>query len=82
MLKDVFGYAEYQEKATNGFGYKLTLTGNKDEAIVDKVAGTADARIEIDHTHWYIPHYTPSVQEQSILSNQILKKNSNGTQIC
>ena len=25
-LKDVFGFAEYQEKATYGLGYKLTLT--------------------------------------------------------
>ena len=25
-LKDIFGFAEYQEKATYGLGYKLTLT--------------------------------------------------------
>ena len=30
MLKDVFGFAECQEKATYGLGYKLTLTRNKD----------------------------------------------------
>ena len=27
-LKDVFGFAEYQEKATYGLGYKLTMTRN------------------------------------------------------
>ena len=32
MLKDVFGFAEYQEKATYGLGYKPTLTINKAEA--------------------------------------------------
>ena len=74
MLKDVFGFAECQEKATYGLGYKLTLTRNKDDAVIDKANAIADARIRIDHIHWYIPHYTPSVQQQSILSKQILSK--------
>ena len=74
MLKDVFGYAEHQEKATYGLGYKLTLTRNKDDAVIDKAGGIADARIRIDHTHWYVPHYTPSIQQQSTLSKQILSK--------
>ena len=74
MLKDVFGYAEHQEKATYGLGYKLTLTRNKDDAVIDKANGIADARIKIDHIHWYVPHYTPSIQQQSNLSKQILSK--------
>ena len=74
MLKDVFGFAEHQEKATYGLGYKLTLTRNKDDAVIDKANATADARIKIDHIHWYVPHYTPSIQQQSILSKQILSK--------
>ena len=74
MLKDVFGFAEHQEKATYGLGYKLTLTGNKDEAVIDKANGMAEARFRIDHIHWYVPHYTPSVQQQSTLSKQILSK--------
>ena len=74
MLKDVFGFAEHQEKATYGLGYKLTLTRNKDEAVIDKVAGIADARIKIDHTHLYVPHYIPSMSQQAIMSKQILNK--------
>ena len=74
MLKDVFGFAEHQEKATYGLGYKLTLTRNKDEADIDKTAGIADARSKIDHIHWFVPHYTPSIQQQVILSKQILSK--------
>ena len=74
MLKDVFGFAEHQEKAANGLGYKLTLTRNKDEAVIDKVAGIADARIKLDHIHWYVPHYTPSMSQQVIMSKQILNK--------
>ena len=74
MLKDVFAFAEHQEKAIHGLGYKLTITRNKHEAVIDKVAGTADSRIKIDHIPWCVPHYTPSIQQQSILSKQILSK--------
>ena len=34
------------KKATCGVGYKLTPTRNKDEAVIDKVDGIADARIK------------------------------------
>ena len=44
MLKDVFGYAEHQEKATYGLGYKRTLRRNKDDAVIDKANGIADDR--------------------------------------
>ena len=74
MLKDVFGFAEHQEEATYGLGYKLTLTRNKDDAVIDKANAIADARIYIDHIHWFIPHFTPSIQQQSTLSKQILSK--------
>ena len=61
LLKDVFGFAEHQEKATYGLGYKLTPTRNKDEAVIDQAGGTADSRIKIDHIHWYVAQYTPSI---------------------
>ena len=35
-LKDIFGYAEYQQKGTFGLGYKLTLTRNTDNAVLKK----------------------------------------------
>ena len=34
----------------------------------------ADVRIKIDHIHWYVPHYIPSLQQHSLLSKQILNK--------
>ena len=74
MLKDIFGYATCQEKATYGLGYKLTLNRNKDDAVIDKANGIADARFKIDYIHWYVPHYIPSIQQQSIMSKQILNK--------
>ena len=74
MLNDVLSFAEGQEKATCGLGYKLTLTRNKDEAGIDKVAAIADASIKIDHIHRYVPHYIPSMSQQAIMSKQILNK--------
>ena len=74
MLTDVFGFANYQQKATYGIGYKLTLKSNKDEAVIDKAGGIADSRFKIDLIHWYVPHYTPSIQQQNILSKQIISK--------
>ena len=74
MLKDVLGFAEHHQKVTYGLSYKLTLTGKKDEAVTDKAAGIVDTTIKIDHIHWYVPHFTPSIEQQGILSKQILSK--------
>ena len=73
-LKDVFGFAEYQEKATYGLGYKLTLTRNTDNAVLNKANAINLGKIKISAIEWYVPHYTPSIQQQSMLSKQILNK--------
>ena len=73
-LKDVFGFAEYEEKGTYGLGYKLTLTRNSDNAVLNKANATINGKNKIIGLEWYVPHYTPSIQQQSILSKQILNK--------
>ena len=73
-LEDVFGFAEYQEKGTYGLGYKLTLTRNTDNAVLNKAKAINLGKIKINALEWYVPHYTPSMQQQSILSDQILNK--------
>ena len=73
-LKDVFGFAEYQETGTYGLGYKLTLTRNTDNAVLNKANGINNGKIKINVIEWYASHYTPSMQQQSILSDQILNK--------
>ena len=35
-IKDIFGFAEHQEKGTCGLGYKLTLTRKTDNAVLNK----------------------------------------------
>ena len=74
MLKDFFGFAERQQKASFGLGSQLTLTTNKQIAVIDKYAGIADARPKTDHIHWYVTSYLPSIQQQGILFNQILNR--------
>ena len=74
MLKDVLGFAEHQEKTTYALGYKITLTGNEDDVVLDKTRGIADARIKIDHFPWYVPHYKPCIPQQRILPKHILSK--------
>ena len=73
-LRYVFGFAKHQEKVTYGLGYKLTLTGNKDDAVLNKDEAVADARIETDNIHWNVPHFTPSFPKQVILSIRVLSK--------
>ena len=40
-LKDIFGFAQHQEKGTYGLGYKLTFTRNTDNAVLNKTNATA-----------------------------------------
>ena len=73
-LKDTFGFAEHQEKATYGLGYKLTLTRKSDDAVLNKTNATAIGKIKINSIDWYVPHYTASLKEQGILMKQITDK--------
>ena len=74
-LKDFFGFAEHQEKGTYGLGYKLTLTRNTDNAVLNKDNAVANGRVKINSLDWYVPHYSPNLEEYNKLMTQI-KKNS------
>ena len=74
MLKVIFGFAEHQEKATYGLRYKLTLTRITDNAVLNKGNEINNGKIKINAIEWYVPHYTPSITQQNILMNQIIKK--------
>ena len=74
MFMVKFGFAEHHEKATYGLGYKLTLIRNIDNSVLNKADATIVGRIKINGIEWYVPHYTPSISNQAILSKQILSK--------
>ena len=73
-LKDIFGFAEHQEKGTYGFGYKLTLTTNTDNAVLNKDNAVVNGRVKINSLDWYVPHYSPNLEEYNKLMTQIRKK--------
>ena len=73
-LKDVFGFVQFQEKATYGLGYKLSMTRNTDNSVLNKGNAINKGKLKINAIEWYVPHYTPSAEQQSILSKQILNK--------
>ena len=74
-LKDFFGFAEHQEKGTYGLGYKLTLTRNTDNAVLNKIAAVNNDKVKINSLDWYVPHYSPNLEEYEKLMIQI-KKNT------
>ena len=49
-------------------GYNITLTRNKDYAVLNKAKVVSSTRNKNDHNPWYVPHYTPSIPQQGILS--------------
>ena len=73
-LKDVFGFSEHQEEATYGLGYKLTLTRNSVNAVLNKADATNVGKVKINAIEWYVPHYTASMSQQVVLSNQIVNR--------
>ena len=73
-LKDIFGFTQHQDKVTYGLGYKLTLTRNSDNAVLNKTNATAIGKIKFNSIEGFVPHYTASLKEQGILMKQITDK--------
>ena len=73
-LKGVFGFSEYQEVGTFGLSYRLTLTRNTDNAVLNKNDAKNNAKIKINGIDWCVPHYVPSLEENNKLMDQIYKK--------
>ena len=46
-LKDIFGFAEHQEKGIYGLGCKLALTRNTDNAVLNKDNAVANGRVKL-----------------------------------
>ena len=63
-----------QGKTTYGFGYKLTLTSNTDNAFLIRENDINNGEIKINSIEWYVPQYIPSLEEQVVLSNHIVEK--------
>ena len=73
-LKYSFGYAKHHEKALVGLGCNLTLTGKTENAVLHKKNAINNAKNKNIAIQLYVPQYTPSLEQQTIYSNQIVKK--------
>ena len=73
-LKDIFGFAEHQERATYGLSYGLVLKRNSDNAVINKDNAINNAKIKFISLELYVLHYTPSLEEYSKLFKQLKNK--------
>ena len=55
-------------------GYKLTLTRNSDNAVLNKANVTTNAIIKINSFEWYVPDFTPSLNKYNKVIIQIRQK--------
>ena len=74
LFKYNFEFAGSQEKGIFGLSYGLTLTRKSDNSVLNKDNPINDAKIKTNAIEWYLPHYTPSIPQQAILSKKILSK--------
>ena len=74
-LTDIFGFAD-QNKVTHGLGYSLTMKRNSDNNVIVRDRGTDNAKINIKDITWFVPHYTPNIENQTLVMEQLLIKNN------
>ena len=72
-LIDLFGFA-VQEKVKNGLGYTLTSKRNNNNDPVIRDNAPDAAKIVIKDIGWYVPHFTPSIEKQQLMMDQLLNK--------
>ena len=72
-MNDLFGFAD-QEKITYGLGYQLILKRNSNNDAIFRHNDAGEAKIVINQIDWNIMHYTPSIDNQSLVKEQILNK--------
>ena len=51
----------------------MTLTRDTDNAVLNKDNAVANGRVKINSLDWYVPHYSPNLEEHNNLMNQIKK---------
>ena len=62
------------KKVTYGLGYTLTLKRNNNNDPIIRNNRVDALKIVIKDIGWHIPHYTPSLENQQIMMNQLLNK--------
>ena len=52
---------------------KLPLTRNTDNTVLNKDNAVGNGRVKINSLDWYVPHYSPNLEECNKLMTQIKK---------
>ena len=55
-------------------GYVVTLKRNTNNDVIIRGAGVDAAKVVIKDFGWYIPHFTPTLENQQIVMDQLLNK--------
>ena len=54
--------------------YKLTLSRTADNSVLNKANATIYDNTKTNSIEWYVPHFTQSIPQQTIISKQILNR--------
>ena len=54
--------------------YNITLTGNSDNAVLNKGNAIEMGKSKINAFEWYVPHYTPTPDQQRVLMKHVVDK--------
>ena len=74
LLREIFRFAQHQQRGTYGLLYRLTLTGNNDNSVLNKDNATIIGKLNVNAIQWYVVQYTPNVPQQVVLSKHNLCK--------
>ena len=67
-------FADYQEKATYGLGYILTIKRMNDSVALSRNATSVDGQLNTNTINWYVPLYTASVIQGDLMNDRIIPK--------
>ena len=80
-LKGIIGFTEHQDKCTYGLGYTTTLQKNKDNHVLNHLAGANDAanlalpgRVIIHDKSLRVPYHTPNISNQKPMLGRIVSR--------
>ena len=61
-----------QDKVTYGLGYNLILKRNHNDNVVHRGNTVANAKVIIKDISWYVEQFTPNLDNQQLIADQLL----------
>ena len=74
LLQQIFGSAEHQYEALNGFCYEMkTKTINSNNTAFLSIAATVNGEVVMKGVSWYIPHCAPSENQKDVVKEFVTR---------